>query len=258
MHSYRGSLVELPKKGKALIITDIHGNLKDFNKLMDIWKNFKKEDNHLVLIGDFIHAIDQVNDKSLEILESVKSNFEKDSNFHVLLGNHEWSVITSVTIYKKGENLNSKFEILLKKKFQNRWQDKVKEYQNFLRKLPIAIKTGNKVFISHSGPAKEISSIEDVINITDAGYLNNRKLVELLWNRYGDYKNTDIDSFLKNVGCKAMIVGHTPVDGAELIGDKLLILSSSLSRGNKAYLILDLEEKIKNAKDIMKRVKYFV
>lgn len=257
MHNYRGSLVELPEKGKVLIIADIHGNLKDFNKLMDIWKDFKKDNNHLVLIGDFIHAIDQVNDKSLEILETVKSNFEKDSNFHVLLGNHEWSVITSVAIYKKGENLNSKFEILLKQKFQNQWQDKLKEYQNFLRKLPLAVKTENKVFISHAGPAKEIISIEDVINITYVGYLNNRKLVGLLWNRYGDFDNTDIDSFLKNVGCTAMIVGHTPVDGAELIGDKLLILSSSLSRGNKAYLILDLEKKIRNAKDIMKTVKYF-
>ena len=256
MHNYSGSLVELPKKGKALIIADIHGNLTDFNKLMDIWKDFKKDDNHLVLIGDFIHAIDHDKDKSIEILESVKSNFEKDSNFHVLLGNHEWSVITSVAIYKNLEDLNSTFEFLLKQKFQDQWQDKLKEYQHFFRKLPLAVKTGNKVFMSHSGPAKEVNSIEDVIRIKDAGYLHNQKLVELLWNRYGDYDNHDIDSFLKNVGCTAMIVGHTPVDGAKLIGEKQLILSSSLSRGNKAYIVLDLEKKIRNAKEIMKAVKF--
>ncbi len=255
MHNYRGSLVELPKKGKALIIADIHGNLTDFNKLMDIWKDFKKEDNHLVLIGDFIHAIDHDKDESIELLETVKSNFEKDTNFHVLLGNHEWSVITSVAIYKNMEDLNSTFEILLKEKFQDKWLDKLKEYQDFFRKLPIAVKTGNKVFISHAGPAKEVNSIEDVIHITDVSYLNNQKLLGLLWNRYGDYDNNDIDSFLKNVGCQAMIVGHTPVDGAKLIGEKQLILSSSLSRGNKAYIILDLEKKITNAQEIMKSVR---
>lgn len=256
MHNYRGNLVELPKKGKALIIADIHGNLKDFNKILDIWKDFKKNDNHLILIGDLIHAIGQENDNSIEVLESVKSNFEKDSNFHVLLGNHEWSVITSAAIYKNLENLNIKFETLLKLKFEDQWLEKLKEYQNFFRKLPLAVKTGNKVFISHAGPAKKVNSIEDVIHITDEGYLNNQILLELLWSRFGDYDNRDIDLFLKKVGCKAMIVGHTPVDGAKLIGEKQLILSSSLSRGNKAYIILDLEKKIKNAKEIMKSVKY--
>jgi serine/threonine-protein phosphatase PP1 catalytic subunit len=52
-----------------------------------------------------------------------------------------------------------------------------------------------------------------------------------------------------------MIVGHTPVDGVKLINDKQLIVSSSYSQGKKVYIELDLEEKIKDATDILKMVK---
>lgn len=53
-----------------------------------------------------------------------------------------------------------------------------------------------------------------------------------------------------------MIVGHTPVDGVELIGENQLIVSSSYSSGKKAYVELDLQKEIKNGKDILKMVRY--
>ena len=46
-------LIELPHKGKALIITDLHGNLEDYNRYMEIWKEFKDKNNYLILTGDF-------------------------------------------------------------------------------------------------------------------------------------------------------------------------------------------------------------
>ncbi|MGZ7096259.1 MAG: metallophosphoesterase, partial [Methanobacterium sp.] len=66
----------------------------------------------------------------------------------------------------------------------------------------------------------------------------------------------DISSFLKKVGCNVMIVGHTPVNGTKLIGKNQLIVSSSYSKGKKAYVELDLEKKISNGKEILKMVKY--
>ncbi|MGC9517544.1 MAG: metallophosphoesterase [Methanomicrobiales archaeon] len=247
--------MELPKKGFAIIITDIHGNLTDYNKFINIWENFEGKDNHLIITGDFIHGVGRENDQSVKVLESVKSNFENYSNFHALLGNHEWSVISDVAVYKGGENLSHNFEILLKQRFQDKWKVKLEEYINFFKQLPLAVKTDNKVFISHGGPSKLVKNLQDIINLTDEGYSNER-LRELLWNRYGDYDKKDIDLFLKNVGCNAMIVGHTPVDGAKLIGKNQLVVSSSFSRGKKAYVELDLEKKIKNAKDIKKMVRY--
>jgi len=257
MNQYSGNLLELPKKGNAMIVTDIHGNINDFNKIMDIWKNFQNKDNHIVITGDFIQAMELKKDNSIEILDSVKYNFENSKNFHLLLGNHEWSIISKHVLYKGGENLTLNFEKKLKDTFGNNWTGKMEEYTEFFKKLPIAVRTGNKVFISHSGPSKNIENMDDIINITNADYLNpDGVLYELLWNRFGDYRKKDLDSFLEITDCNALIVGHTPVNGYKLIEKKLLVISSSYSKGKKAYVELDLENNIKDGTDILKMIKY--
>jgi predicted MPP superfamily phosphohydrolase len=256
MHRYKGKLVELPKKGNALIITDIHGNLTDFNKFMHIWDQFKNGDNHLILTGDFIHAMGRENDESIEILESVKQKWETSENFHVLLGNHEWSTISRKSVYKAGINQTLNFDELLKEKFGESYSKELEEYVEFLKKLPIAVRTANKIFISHAGPPKNIKSLDEINHITDEGYNGNSKLFQILWNRPEDYNENDLKSFLKTVDCKMMIVGHTPVDGIKLVFKNQLIISSSYSYGKKAYVELNMEENIKKSKDLLKMVKY--
>lgn len=251
-----GSLIELPQIGKAMIITDIHGKLADYNRFMDIWNDFEDENNHLIITGDFIHSTTLQNDKSIEIVDDLKYRLKNSDNFHVLMGNHEWSVLTNKTIYKAGVNLSLNFELLLKERFKKGWQEKIEIYSNFFKDLPLAIKTKNKVFISHSGPSKYIKNINDVINIYNSDYRENKGLFDLLWNRYGKYSRKELEIFLENVGARVMIVGHTPVKGAKLVYNKQLIVSSSYSESKKAYVDLDLEKEIKNGKNVLKMVKY--
>ena len=255
MSNYNGKLVELPKKGKAIVITDIHGNLDDYDRYVDIWEEYKNDNNYFIITGDFIHAMGKKDDKSIEILDSVKQCWENNENFYPLIGNHEWSTISDISVYKGSINQSLNFKELLRERFGSNWNKKLDEYQEFFKKLPIAIRTANKVFISHAGPARNIKSLDDIINITDKGYLDNDNLYEILWNREEDYTENDLKSFLRTVACNAMIVGHTPVDGVKLINDKQLIVSSSYSQGKKEYIELDLEEKIRDAKDILKMVK---
>lgn len=259
MSCYNGKLVELPRKGKALVITDIHGNLDDFKQYMYIWDEFREDlDNHLILTGDFIHAMGLENDSSVEILEYVKFHCENTSNFHVLLGNHEWSTISRKLVFKAGVNQNLRFDSLLREKFgENKYHEKLREYIQFFKKLPVAVRTDNRIFITHAGPATKIKSFDEIKNIDEGGYnSNNSKLVQLLWNRPEDYTAEQLKSFLKIVDCKLMIAGHTPVDGIKLVHDKLLIVSSSFGKGKKAYVELDLEKDIKGSKELLKRVKY--
>jgi hypothetical protein len=252
MSKSNGKLVELPKKGVAIIFTDIHGNLKDYNKYMDIWEKYRDKNTYFILTGDFIHAMGMKDDKSIEILDSVKDCFENSENFYPLIGNHEWSTISRVSVYKGSINQSRNFEELLKERFGGKWEEKLGEYQEFFKKLPIAVKTVNKVFISHSGPPTNIKSLDEIIKITDKGYFENENLYEILWNREEDFNEKDLISFLRIVGCNAMIVGHTPVDGIKLIKERQLIVSSSYTQGKKKYIILDLEKKIKDANDIVK------
>ena len=250
------SLIELPKKGKALVITDIHGNLTDFEKYMRLWDGFRCKDNHLILLGDFIHGISNAKDDSLKILDMVKQHCEQEENFHVLLGNHEWVHVSGEDVFKMGVNQKLRFESYLKMKFWSGWKHELNKYLEFFKKLPLAVRTKNGVFISHAAPVKNINDINDIINITDDGYLPyNKNLYEILWNRHTeDYTTEDIDLFLKKVGCRFSVVGHTPVDGYEIIGNQM-ILSSSLSTGRKCYLKLDLEKDVNDIKHLTGMIK---
>jgi len=251
------SIIELPGKGKALIVTDIHGNLSDFEKYMEIWENFKDKNNHLILTGDCIHTLSGGKDNSIKILESVVRHYEQEENFHVLLGNHEFSHVSGEDVHKSGINQTKRFKMYLELKFFSNWKHKLNFYINFFKKLPLAAKTKNGVFISHAAPVKNINDINDIINITDDGYVpHNEKLYQILWNRYpGDYNEDDIDVFLEKVGCKFSVVGHTPVDGYKVIGNQV-VLSSSFGLGKKCYLELDLEKEISGVKDLVGMIKY--
>ncbi len=255
MSNYNGKLVELPKKGKAIVVTDIHGNLDDYDSYIDIWEEYRNLNNYFIITGDFIHAMGKKDDKSVEILDSVKHYWENNENFYPLIGNNEWSTISNMSVYKGNMNQSVNFKELLKERFGSSWEKKLEEYQKFFKKLPIAIRTDNKVFISHAGPPRNIKTLDEIINIVDHGYINNDNLYQILWNREDDYTKEDLISFLRAVKCNAMIVGHTPVDGVKLINDKQLIVSSSYSQGKKEYIELDLREKINDARDMLKMVK---
>ena len=77
MPSQEVDVVKLPRRGLALIASDLHGNLKDFHKLLQIWQNTPVKDKHLIFIGDFIHAMGTKEaDNSLELLEEQGMEFK--------------------------------------------------------------------------------------------------------------------------------------------------------------------------------------
>lgn len=79
----KSCLVGLPARGKALVVTDLHGNLEDYHRYKDLWDS-DDPDFHLVITGDFIHAMDK-NDDSIKILNDIMWKYRFKENFHVLL-----------------------------------------------------------------------------------------------------------------------------------------------------------------------------
>lgn len=249
---YDKGLIEVRSR-KLLVVTDLHGNLTDFKTYLRIWEEDHHKRSPIVFTGDFIHSMGY-EDGSVEILETLKSYHKDYKNFHLLLGNHEWSHITGIDVFKGGINQSLEFEMLLKEKFGDKWMKKLESYKRFFKKLPLAVRTKNSVFISHAGPSRHIRGLDDIIHIKEQGY-QSPAVYEMLWNRYGSYLEEDIDEFLNRVKCNAMIVGHTPVDGFQIIGNQI-ILSSSYSAGRKAYINLDLKVKIESAQDLIPMIKF--
>jgi Icc-related predicted phosphoesterase len=246
-------LIELPCKGKALIVTDIHGNHKDFYRYIDLWEEFRGKDNHFILTGDFIHSTDS-DDGSLEIIESVKEHYENEENFHALLGNHEWAQLTNTSVFKMGSNQTYDFIDLVEEEYKDLADEKMDSYYELFKKLALAVRTDNKVLISHAGPARSLQTPADLVNISSEDYATNPVLYEILWDRNYSLSRNYLDPFLEKFGCNTSIVGHTPVNGIELHGNQLIV-SSSFGQGEKDYVELDLEAEIRKGRDLMGMVK---
>ena len=86
-------LIELPDHGRLIVVTDLHGDFDDYSHYLNLWDE-TDPDFHIVFCGDLIHGIDEDTDGSVEILDDAIARSEKYSNFHTLLGNHEWAHIT--------------------------------------------------------------------------------------------------------------------------------------------------------------------
>jgi serine/threonine-protein phosphatase PP1 catalytic subunit len=258
-------LIELPKKGRLLVVSDLHGNYNDYEAYINLWDS-EDPDFHIVFLGDLIHS-PYFNDKSIEILDDVIEKDKKYSNFHVLLGNHEWAHITHTDIFKDYENQREGFEHLISYK-KGFIEPSITEYIRFFKTMPFFVKTANGLFLSHAGPSKKVKSIDDFEGIFDGDY-NNPILYDFLWNRptrniYGSrnvissnkkYTEADVFNFLNIVWSNCMVVGHSPVNGYQKLGNQLII-SSSFETDEKVYLDIDLSKDILHMNHLLDCIKY--
>jgi len=238
-----------------MVVSDLHGNLRDYEKYTQLWDGENPE-NHLLITGDLIHG-DRYVDKSIEILDDAIAKFESYDNFHLLCGNHECCHILNKTIVKHGINLNKKFENLIDL-YENspdlQINHSLDDYIDFFKKMGIIAKTENGIFISHAGPPTEIKT-ENIEKLINHGDYDSLEIRGFLWNRYYSVTNNDIDNFLNLANSKFMVVGHTPVEGVK-INKKQLILASSYGTSKKAYLNIELSSNIETITDLEKTVKY--
>ena len=167
----------------------------------------------------------------------------------------KWAQITGESVYKGFSNQTQDFIDLIQEKYEDNADTKMESYINFFKKLAIAVKTENKVFISHAGPSQHLKNEDDIKNISENDYSHNLVLYEMLWSRNMECFRNYLDPFLKHLNCNASLVGHTPVNGVELHGNQLIV-SSSFGMGRKAYIELDLKEEINTGRDLLKMVKY--
>lgn len=246
-------LLELPDHGRLIVVSDIHGNLEDYQRYLNLWDE-NDPDFHIVFTGDLIHSIHE-NDGSIEILDDAIEKSEC-SNFHTLLGNHEWAHIVNKNIYKLNKELLADFNNLISYK-KGHIEPTLTQYIKYFKTMPYFIKTSNGIFISHSGPSKKVNNIHDFNNMLESDY-NNEILYDFLWNRcvgLRKYSEEDVNAFLDIVGCKYMVIGHNVVESYMAFSNQL-ILASSFQTRVKTYLDIDLSKEYNDMKDLLKDLKF--
>jgi len=229
----RGRVVHLTDCDEVLVAGDMHGNVNVLRQVLERADLAKQQRRHLI-VQELVHGPHRYangGDKShqlVDVLAALKCQFPRQ--VHFLLGNHEMAEWTGGRVSKGNEVLNVIFRDGLTSAYGERAEEVHAAYRELFAILPLAIRTDNRVFLSHSlPPATRMLTFEPSILEMDETPIDETKVggtvYSLVWGRDTSIEN--VVAFLNKVDADLLITGHIPCEGGfEVPNDRQLILDS--------------------------------
>jgi hypothetical protein len=228
-----GRLVRLKDVQEVLVAGDLHGNIENFRQLLGRAKLTHNPGRHLVL-QELIHGSGRYpdgGDKShqlVDLLAALKCEFP--GQVHLLLGNHELAQWLGHEIAKKDDSLCTLFRSGVATAYGASADAVYAAYLDLFAVVPLALRTPNRIFLSHSVPsAKRLESFDPEVltreELPPAELHWGGGLHALLWGR--DSRPETVAEFLRKVDADLIVTGHIPApNGFEAPNDRQLILDS--------------------------------
>jgi hypothetical protein len=229
----RGRLVHLERAAEVFVTGDLHGNVENLRRLLQRADLGNHPQRHLVL-QEVIHGPNRYptgGDKShqlVDLLAALKCQYPRQ--VHFLLGNHELSQMTGRLILKGDLDYNAVFRDGVDAAYGLRGAEVYAAYLELFAVVPLALRTANRVFLSHSLPsAKRFADFEPALlekeRSDEADLLPGGGVFALVWGR--DTSADNVTAFLQKVDAGLLITGHIPCDrGFDTPNDRQLILDS--------------------------------
>jgi hypothetical protein len=267
-----GKVLRLPAHGPLLFCTDLHGNLRDFNRMRELFLIERKLHGRasLLFCGDLVHGPcfrrrdwpDYLGtfyeDQSGDLIEgfmALASAYPGD--VHCLLGNHEHSHIGGPHTPKFWEDETAYFEGIV-------GPERTRRYRSLFRSFPLVAVSRCGLTFTHAAPNVEIESLSALEQLQYGGHqqLNLASvyamppLGRLLWARR--CPTAVAARFLATVSSggelqRVVVFGHDIApEGYERFDAHQLMLSTSfgLLDEHKTYLRVDLEKRYGSAHDL--------
>lgn len=238
-----GSLLRFGSAGQLVVTADMHGNLRNFDKLQHFCA-LERSPGRCVLLQELIHEEPEgldAPDLSIDLLlRAAKWKCDFPDNVFFIQSNHEMSQYCGHEITKGGRSVIRDFERGVETRFgkdADRVMDGVHAY---IGALPLAARTANGVFISHSLPdtlsmsSFDTSVFDRLPTATDMA--PGGSAYALVWGRFQPPEA--VDFFLKKVDAKVAVVGHTPQEEGYAVIGNMLIIASDHNHG--VFLPIDL------------------
>lgn len=233
-----GKLVELPKKGKVVIVGDTHG---DFFATKIIVKNFINKKNHFLLfLGDYVDRGPN-SKENIDFLLDIK---EKHENLILLAGNHEMYPLVECSPSDFWENLNEKEFEFYKEKF-----------------LELPLCAAGKDFIALHGALPDIEKLEDIEKIE----IGDKEWFKIIWGDFKDKEGEYLGDFLgrpkfgrdyflrimNKIGKKFLIRSHDPYAPERMFENRCLTVFTSIAYGTERKVaLINLRKNLKTLDDI--------
>lgn len=241
-----GSLLVFPNYGQLVMTGDLHGHRRNFEKLKHYCDLERFPPRHVVLheiIHEDVEGLDEV-DNSFEVLiEAAQWKCDFPDQVHFLQSNHELAQLTRHEITKGGRVVTVAFEEAVHAAF-GRGADHVLEGINeYIRSLPLAGRTDNRIFLSHSLPSpRDLPAFDATVltrtpTVDDFGERGSAHA--LVWGRY--HTQHALDVLREMLDVDLFICGHQPQEmGYDIWHDRLIILASDHNHG--VFLPFDLSK----------------
>jgi hypothetical protein len=230
--SRTGRVVALDDAADVLVGGDLHGHLGNFQALMKLADLAHHLRRHLIL-QEVIHGPARYpngGDKSHQLLDLVAAlTCQFPGRVHFLPGNHELAQATGRQIVKGKDIVNSLFTAGVEAAYGDRADDIYAAYMDLIAAAALAVRTANRVFISHSLPSglwMDNFHYEDLLRETRPEDLEvHGPVYALVWGR--DTRAENVNIFLQKVDADLLVTGHVPLDtGYVAPNDRQLILDS--------------------------------
>ncbi|MCX7665083.1 MAG: metallophosphoesterase [Gemmataceae bacterium] len=229
----QGRFLQLPACEEIIVVGDLHGHIENLQAVYKL-ANLQAHPNRHLIFQEFIHSkryYPKGGDRShqaLDLFAALKGQFPQ--RVHLLMGNHELAQWTDRPVMKGDVSLNELFRQGVNEAYGEMGTTIYELYLKMFAALPWAIRTSNRVFISHSLPrAKVLDTFSLHLLTTEAVTLADLSpqgtIYELLWGR--DTRQETATKFLQLVDCDWLITGHIPCEeGFEYPNEKQLIVDA--------------------------------
>lgn len=243
-----GSILRLPAYGQAVMTGDLHGHMKNLEKLRKYAMLDRAHARHVVL-HEMIHAdLDAPTDTDPShelLLAAAKYKCEYPEQVHFLQSNHELAQLTGYLIAKNGRIVCEEYDSAVRAAYGGDKADDVLEaMKEFIASFPVAIRTESRVWLSHSLPSVDDMDEFDPSILTRPMTRENlatcRTTFKLVWGRR--YTQQHIHALAELLDVDVFITGHQPQEqGFAHVLDRLIILASNHNHGT--FLPFDLSKR---------------
>jgi len=155
-------------------------------------------------------------------------------NVHIILANHDCSVITNSDVLKNGMEMNCAFIQGIKDAYQERWEDVLIAIKQFLFYLPLCARTESGLFISHSLPIPRFyddfddSIFERPLMIAD--FQRPSPVYSFTWGR--KHSPESLVEMAERFGAKCFLIAHQKYpEGYLILPPNTVIIVSEHSNG---------------------------
>lgn len=228
----RGRMIEPVNCTEVLVAGDLHGHVGHFQGLLKAADLANNPGRHLVF-QELIHGnyrYPSGGDKSHQLVDlfaALKAQFPRQ--VHYLPGNHELAQWTGRKVLKADSDLNVAFEQGATAAYGPEFGPQVYQtYLDLFKALPVALRTPNRVLVSHSLPsARQMTQFDPArlfaAEYTDADLQPGGSVHGILWGR--DVTPANVADYLRRMDADFLVSGHIASDtGYSVPNDMQLIV----------------------------------